>query len=155
MIVGMPNAGAKVRDVMTEPLMFLHAGQSQDDASAILRARGVSGAPVLGDGGKLVGVVSMSDLADPRRRSPLTAGLVSDAMTRVVYAVRATDPVMAVIHLLMDEQIHRAIVVNDDGSLAGIVVPTDILRAIARGIDVRGAASSEEPVSFVDLRARS
>ncbi|MGO9838249.1 MAG: CBS domain-containing protein [Polyangiaceae bacterium] len=45
---------------------------------------------------------------------------------------------------MAEESIHRAVVVNDDGTLAGIVVPMDILRVLARGIDDR--------VEYVDLR---
>ena len=33
------------------------------------------------------------------------------------------------------ENIHRAVVVNDDGSVAGIVASMDILRVLAKGAD--------------------
>lgn len=135
--------------------MFLNASQTQDQASERLRAHGVTGAPVLGHGGRLVGVVTQSDLADPRRRSPKTAGLVEDAMTRVVYAVRANDAVMTAVHLMIDEAIHRAVVVNDDGSIAGIVAPMDVLRALARGLDVRDPTVTGASVEYVDLRKLS
>lgn len=133
---------------MTNAVMFVNASQSQDEVSAILRERGVSGAPVLGDGGKLVGIVTLKDLADPRRRKPETAGTIEDAMTRVVYAVRASDHVMAAVHLMLDEHIHRALVVNDDGTLAGIVAPIDILRALARGVDLREPTVTGAPVEY-------
>jgi len=155
MKAGMPLSTTRVRDVMTEAVMFLNASQMQDEASNILRAHGVSGAPVLGHGGRLVGVVTLSDLADPRRRSPLTMGRVEDAMTRVVYAVRASDALMTAVHLMIDENIHRAVVVNDDGSIAGIVAPMDVLRALARGLDVRDSAVSGTSVEYVDLRTLS
>jgi predicted transcriptional regulator len=144
-------SGAKVRDVMTQAVMFVNARQSQDEVTAILRERGVSGAPVLGSGGKLIGIVTLTDLADPRRRKPATAGTVEDAMTRVVYAVRESDHAMAAVHLMLDEHIHRALVVNDDGTLAGIVAPSDILRALASGIDVREPTVTGAPDEFVDL----
>lgn len=152
MKAGMPFRSARVRDVMTEAVMFLNASQTQNEASEILRTRGVSGAPVLGRGGKLIGVVTLSDLADPRRRSPNTNGLVEDAMTRVVYAVRASDPVMVAVHLMIDEDIHRAVVVNEDGTIAGIVAPMDILRALARGVEMRDPAVTGASVEYVDLR---
>jgi predicted transcriptional regulator len=134
-----------VRDVMTAAVMFLSASDTQERAVEVLQVRGVNGAPVLGQGGKIVGMVTLSDLADPRRRAPSTGGLVEDAMTRVVFAVRADDPVMAAVRLMINEHIHRAMVVHDDGSIAGIVAPMDILRALARGLDVR------EPVTVQPL----
>jgi CBS domain-containing protein len=68
-----------------------------------------------------------------------------------VYAVRATDPVMHAVRLMLNEHIHRALVVNDDGTIAGIVSPTDILRALSRGLDVRAPSPSGAPVQYVDL----
>jgi signal-transduction protein with cAMP-binding, CBS, and nucleotidyltransferase domain len=96
-----------------------------------------------------VGVLSNSDLADPRRRRSGASGLVSDVMTRVIYAVRADDPVLTAVRLMADENIHRAIVVNDDGSLAGIVVPMDILRVLAQDAETRGTTAH---VEYVDLQ---
>jgi len=71
-------------------------------------------------------------------------------MTRVIYAVRADDPVLNAVRLMADENIHRAIVVNDDGTLAGIVVPMDILRVLAQDADTRRTTAH---VEYVDLRS--
>jgi CBS-domain-containing membrane protein len=147
----MPAPAVKVRDVMTEAVMFLNASQSQDEAWALLHTHGVSGAPVLGHG-RLVGVLTRSDLGDPRRRAPVTAGTVADAMTRIVYAVRASDSAMTAVRLMIDENIHRAVVVNDDGTLAGIVAPMDILRALTQGLDLRDPSVDGCEVEYVDLR---
>jgi CBS-domain-containing membrane protein len=131
--------------------MFLNAGQTQEEAWNLLRTHGVSGAPVLDRGG-LVGVITRSDLADPRRRAPETSGTVADAMTRLVYAVRASDPAMVAVRLMLEEEIHRAVVINADGSLAGIISLTDILRALAHGVDLRDPSVTGCAVDFVDLR---
>ena len=71
--------------------------------------------------------------------------LVRDVMTRLVYGVRAGDSVLAAIRLMLDEQIHRVIAVNDDGSIAGVIVPMDILRVLARKEVGR--------LEYVDLRS--
>ena len=92
--------------------------------------------------------ISNTDLADPRRRHADAATCVGDVMTRVIYAVRADDAVLTAVRLMADENIHRAIVVNDDGTLAGIVVPMDILRVLAREAEARGA---DAHVEYVDL----
>jgi CBS-domain-containing membrane protein len=152
MKAAMPKGEVKVRDVMTDAVMFLNASQTQDEAWEHLRAHGVSGAPVLGHGGKLVGLVTRADLADPRRRAPATASTVADAMTRVVYAVRASDPVMSAVQLMLDQHIHRALVVNDDGTIAGIVAPMDILRALTLGLELNHVSGRETPVEYVNLR---
>lgn len=146
-----PIVGTTVRDVMTEAVMFLNASQTQDEAWEHLRKHGVSGAPVLGHGGKLVGMVTRADLADPRRRAPATSATVADAMTRVAYAVRASDPVMSAVRLMLGQHIHRAVVVNDDGTIAGIVAPMDILEALSRGLELRDASGTDTPSEYVDL----
>jgi CBS domain-containing membrane protein len=131
----------RVENVMTEALLLLRADTALDAAWESLHGAGLSGAPVLDDRGRLVGVVSLTDFADPRRRGRAT--VVADAMTRVVYAVRARDPAAAAVHLMLRENIHRVIVVDDRGALVGIVVPTDILRALVKEDDAG--------VEFVDL----
>lgn len=147
--VGMLPA-AEVRDVMSEALVFVGAQMLAAEAAEILIRHRIHGAPVLGDRGRVVGVVSKTDLVDPRRAGQDTEHLVEDLMTRVLFAVRARDPVMQAVRLMVEEDIHRALVVNDDGTLAGIVAPMDILRALLKGIPV--AAAATDPVKFVDLR---
>ena len=71
--------------------------------------------------------------------------LVRDVMTRLVYGVRAGDSVLAAVRLMIDEKIHRVVAVNDDGSIAGVIVPMDILRVLARKEVGR--------LEYVDLRA--
>jgi CBS domain-containing protein len=58
-------------------------------------------------------------------------------MTRVVYSVQPGDPVMTVVRLMIEEDIHRAVVVEGDDTLVGIVTRLDILRALARGDGVQ------------------
>jgi CBS domain-containing protein len=50
-------------------------------------------------------------------------------MTRVLDAVRPTDALMAAIRLMVKENIHRVIVVDDAGLLA--VTSMDVMRALA------------------------
>jgi len=139
----------RVRDVMTEGVVFLRMDATIVEAWETMHRHGISGAPVLSPQGKLVGIISRADLADPRHRSEGGSGRVDDAMTRVVYAVRAEDPLMNAVRLMLQENIHRAMVVNDDGSMAGIITPMDVLRALAR-VDPVGSTGFD--VRFVDLR---
>ncbi len=138
---------------MTEGVVFLRASNTLLEAWSALHAHAISGAPVLNEVGRLVGIVSKADLADPRHQPPTASGTVEGAMTRVVYAVRAEDPVMTAVRLMSDQAIHRAMVVNDDGTIAGIVAPMDILRALLRGEMLNEPAMPEGPVEFVDLHA--
>jgi CBS-domain-containing membrane protein len=148
--------GLRVADVMTSDVVFLRTQETLDEAWEVLHFRSISGAPVLDSAGRLVGIASKADLADPRHRARDVIGTVRtvrDVMTRVVYAVRANDSLLAAIQLMIDEDIHRAIVVADDGSVVGIVTPMDVLRALARGDDVAGTVEASHAIAFVDVRA--
>jgi CBS-domain-containing membrane protein len=155
--VGIPAlaGGMRVADVMSTDVTFLETTQTLDDAWEILHSKSITGAPVLSSHGRLVGIASKADLADPRRHAGDAVGTVRtvrDVMTRVVYAVRASDSVLSAVQLMIDEDIHRAMVVGDDGSVAGIVTPMDILRALTRGEDVARGPEPRARVEFVDLR---
>ncbi len=135
----------RVQDVMSKALVLLGIETTLAEAWRELHTAGVSGAPVLNARGRVVGILSMSDLADPRRLAS-EAVSVGEVMTRVVYAVRVTDPVRYAVKLMLHEHIHRAVAVNEDGSLAGLVVPMDVLRALDRAHE-----EDLEKVRFVDL----
>jgi CBS domain-containing protein len=123
----------RARDIMTTDILALHAGDSIADAARALTARRISGAPVL-DGSRIVGVVSKSDLVDPKHwLDDATHTTVGAVMTRVLYAVRPGDPVMSAVRLMVEQKVHRAVVVTEDGALAGIVTSMDVLRALAQG----------------------
>jgi CBS-domain-containing membrane protein len=122
----------RVRDLMTAEVVTLAASTSVDDAARSLTFHQVGGAPVL-DHGRIVGVVSKSDLVDPRHRGGGARPAVREVMTKVVRAVRPGDPAMMAVRLMVDENVHRAVVVDERGKLVGIVSPMDVLAALARG----------------------
>ena len=132
-----PGKTLRVRDIMTTDVITLVATTSVEDAARSLTFHRVSGAPVL-EHGRIVGVVSKSDLVDPRYHATATVKpTVREAMTKVVLAVRPGDPAMLAVRLMASESVHRAVVVDDHGKLTGIVSPMDVLRALARGDSVQ------------------
>ena len=151
----------RVREIMTKPVQTLPADISVAEAALRMATNHISGAPVV-DHGRVVGVVSRSDLIHPQNWPARGAHpTVDSVMTRVVLAVRPGDPVMSAVRLMLDEQIHRVIVVDDNGTIAGIVSPMDVLRALAHGDRVQDgdfAADHEVhreaavAVGYVDLR---
>ncbi len=144
--------GLRVKDVMTSKVVFLRTAHTLDEGWETLHANCISGAPVLDGHGRLVGIISKADLADPRQRSREQAPTVRDAMTHVIYAVRATDSILNAVRLMVNEDIHRAVVIGDDGAVAGIVTPMDVLRALACGQDVADPNEIDPALQFVDVR---
>ncbi len=128
-----------------------------NEASRLLREHGVSGAPVGDATGKVIGVISRTDLADgwelaeARRRlafyrnergellpagedpiNAFSARKVEEVMMPFVFAVQADDPVSKAAALMDAEGIHRVIVLEGP-HLAGILSASDVVGAVARG----------------------
>src|SRR5690242_8070186 len=101
----------RVREIMTSNVHTLAASTSIEDAARVLMTGHISGAPVL-DRGRIVGVLSKSDLVDPLNRRSHEHRTVADVMTNVIFAVRPNDPVMLAVRLMVEEGIHRAVVVG-------------------------------------------
>jgi predicted transcriptional regulator len=124
-----------VRDIMTTEVFTLSEDATVEDAAWGLAARAISGAPVRDRNGRLVGVLSKTDLIDPDRAStsddvPRTVG---DAMTPALLAMRVDDPAIDAVRLMVADGIHRIVVLDDRNRLAGIVTPMDVLKALLGG----------------------
>jgi CBS-domain-containing membrane protein len=134
----------RVGDIMTRNVFTLSEQTSLEEAAWGLTANAVSGAPVRDHHGRLVGVLSKTDLVDPARAE--TRGeipTVADAMTPALLALRVDNPAMDAVRLMVADGIHRVIVIDERGRLAGIVTPMDVLRALACGL--RFEAESRAP----------
>lgn len=140
----------RVSEVMTAHLVYLHADTSAREAAETLTRHRIHGAPVLGEDKSVVGVVSKTDLLDARNYPRDREAVVGDLMTHIVLAVRTTDPLMLAVRLMVNEDVHRALVMNEDGTLAGVVAPMDVLRALAKGLPI-GDPSHVESMEYVNL----
>ncbi|HEY8503661.1 MAG TPA: CBS domain-containing protein, partial [Gemmataceae bacterium] len=148
-------------DVMTASPESLPAEASVREAIAFFTDRGFGGAPVVDEQGRLVGVVSRTDLVTYDREKanyvpavpggeegpegPLTweargfqvedvdRTRVAEIMTPVVYSVRPDTPVQEVVERMLSLQVHRLFVVDGEGKLAGVITTLDILRHLRAG----------------------
>lgn len=85
------------------------------------------GFPVV-DQGKLVGIVTQTDLADTSLDSKLGGGTLADLMTPNPVTVKPTDPLSHVLYLLNHFKISR-LPVTEGQHLIGIITRADIIRA--------------------------
>ena len=155
-----------VRDLMVSDVLTFAPDQNVQEAMRALVARSVSGAPVVDEHNRVVGVLSVSDLIveEARLHFPTIVNFfgvnvalpwhdkeldesVSKALGEYVSEVMSADPatvgpdatVEDVATLMHDKQVSRIPVVHVDGRLMGIITRSDILRAIVRGLDDPGA----------------
>ena len=136
-----PVKGLRVRDIMvTKPVVFTSDTDLLDAVSTLVD-RHITGAPVVDARGNLVGLLTERDFL----RAALVAGYhgerggcVGDYMSRDVEAVNADDSLLDVATRFIETKRRRYPVVEDN-RVVGVVVRRDVLRAVMRAFDLRGA----------------
>jgi predicted transcriptional regulator len=133
----------RVRDIMTRRVVSLGADRPLEAATWLFATEHVSGAPVRDASGRVVGILSKTDLVDPLRRGQ-RAHTVGEEMNPVVGAVRPDAPVVEAARLMLAKEVHRLVVLDQEGRLAGILTAMDVMRAVVEGGVFHAAASAEE-----------
>lgn len=137
----MANFEIETRNYMSSPLRTAHVDDSLDDARGRMEEVGVSALPVADDDGRVVGVLSRTDLLRTGRRQSGTrpgARLLAfpddrtagEEMTEDPVTVPAEAPLSRVAERMLDGRLHR-IFVTEDGEITGVVTPRDLMRAVA------------------------
>ena len=90
----------------------------------------VTGAPVVDEEKRLVGVVSLTDVAvDATQQADASARTVQEIMQRHVISVSVGAGLTTVVDLFKTHRVHRLIVTHDD-RVCGVLSPLDLLDAI-------------------------
>ncbi|TJW03628.1 MAG: CBS domain-containing protein [Mesorhizobium sp.] len=142
--------------IMTAPVIGIGPTASISDAVGLMLSRKISGLPVIGSDGALVGIVSegaflrRGELGTQRRRSRWLEFLVSpgraadeyvqangrrieEVMTTDVVTVSPSVSLPEIVELMMRHHVKRIPVV-DDGNVVGIVTRSDLLRALLNAL---------------------
>ena len=154
-----PFRSLTARDLMTRDLLLIPREASLHHAAHLLSQSQVSGAPVVDDAGRCIGVLSTTDfmrwMDDDQRHAKIQprehACVCSDWEVVNPESLPADevgtfmngDPVMAspethvadLAHMMLDGHIHRLIVVDAEKRPIGVITSTDILAAVARSVD--------------------
>lgn len=122
------GAGSPVHAVMPRTAVAVRPTLSAATASAALRTRGQTAAPVVDGEGRPVGWVSEAALLRARPGSR-----VSEAMGRTALAVAEGAPLRRAAALLAAHGLERLPVVASDGLVVGVLSALDVVRWIADG----------------------
>lgn len=138
---------------MNREVVAARPGMTVAEVRNLLASRGISGAPVVDDSGRILGVVSQSDLVRYTDQ-PATEGEsgrfftdvneyrdlldlprdLSDApvesvMSKEVYAVPRDSNAAMGARIMRERRVHR-LLVTDQGVLVGVVTSLDLLRVV-------------------------
>ncbi len=142
----------KVEDVMTKDVRTIPPEATLKAVANVLTDARISGLPVVGASGEVVGVVSEGDILrkekgpdepprgvvgwffaePPEVREKLAARVVGEAMSSPAITIEPWQPVQRAAAMMIDHGVNRLPVVNDDGRLVGIVTRKDLVRAFVR-----------------------
>lgn len=163
-------------DLMSQTLVVVPREMSLPAAAHLLTQAHVSGAPVVDEQGRCIGVLSNTDflqyaeVAKGRPEPCLIHAVqpwqivdvennsgeqVADLMTKDPVTVPPHTPIRALARMMVDAHIHRIIVVDECQRPIGIVSSTDILAAVAQSChEVASPIVKERGKSHEDKKKR-
>ena len=155
----------QAKDVMRKPVVTVPENMTLRELATLFIERRISGAPVIDEKGRLLGVVSQTDIVRRDReraaevevpsyysegdRAVYTSGFqvedpdytrVRDVMTPAVLSAAEDAPIEEVARFMLRKRIHR-VVITRDGRLCGIISTMDMLRALLDALEGAKPAS--------------
>ena len=121
----------KARDIMTKDVLTVSEDTPIYVAMQLLIADKVTGLPVLGTGGKLVGIITEKDMLALLNNTRIDHVTVGDLMTRDVVSFKESDDITKINQCLKEKSFRRVPILSH-GKLVGIVSRTDIMQTILR-----------------------
>jgi CBS-domain-containing membrane protein len=138
----------RVRDIMTAKVFTVEENASAEEAAWGLTRRHIGGAPVRDGDGNLVGMLTQSDLVNPEPAQWIKGeATVGDLMNPDVKALYADDPALTAATAMAQAHVHRLVVLDENGKMAGLVTTLDVVKAVAAGLDFSVAAADDYPAA--------
>lgn len=128
-----PVRHLRVSDVMTETVHAVNPSMTLREVVELFLTKGISGAPIVDFSGKVISVISQTDLiqfiaVDGMIRT------VKEYMARLpkeseVISVRRADQFKDVFKEFLTKPVRRIIVIDNNGKLQGVVSKSNLLKA--------------------------
>lgn len=147
------------KDIMSREVVTVTPETTVKQVARLLFEKKISGTPVVDDSGKLLGVVTESDLIDQKKKfhiptviaildsviflesakkiekeiNKMTGAKVKDICTQQPISVTESTPVEEIATIMAEKKVHTLPVLRD-GQLVGVVGKTDIIKTLAGGV---------------------
>lgn len=147
------------RDIMTKEVVTVTPQTGVRELAALLLARNISGAPVVDEAGKVLGVVTESDLVFLNKKVHLPTAVaildafvflespgkmeqelkkmagtkVGDICSQRLISVKPDTELEELATLMAEQQVHTLPVLEGE-QLVGVIGKADIIRTIAQGL---------------------
>jgi CBS domain-containing protein len=127
-------------DLMTIDPVVVALDAPLEEAERLIRDHHVSGLPVIDHEGALVGVISQTDfvhLDNPEVRALIrhaSSGIrVGEIMSRPPVTVLLTTPLLDAARLMIDERVHRVVVIDQQQHPLGVLSAMDFVTLFVQG----------------------
>lgn len=146
----------KAKDIMSSSVITVKLDTSIAEVAEIFHDKGIGGAPVVDDDGKLVGIITESDLIDQNKKlhiptvvaifdavvyleslrkfeeelRKMTGNKVKDLCSTDVVTVDVDTPINEIASIMADSHFHT-IPVLENSQLVGVVGKDDIVKTMA------------------------
>ncbi len=130
----------KVSQVMTEDLLTVKGNESLNSVKKIFDTQNINHIPVVGDEGKLIGIISRKDFlllldwgtklglksSEIKNKYLLDSNTATDLMTSNMVTVKPEDTLARCAEILLRNKFH-ALPVVEGGTLVGLITTFDML----------------------------
>jgi len=139
---------ATAADLMRPNVVVINYATPLSEAARTLSEGSISGAPVVDEGGHIVGILSVTDLvavfassvSEGHARSPEMPGfsgrppqgedIAGDVMNAQIYSVPADAKIREIARVMTEHRIHR-VLVERDGKHVGLITTMEIIGALS------------------------
>ena len=156
------HPGRPVREIMTANVVTFATETSIEEATRVMLDRQISGAPVVDEAARPIGIVSKTDLLEawhehvrasaqaPEGTADEPTGVVvGDIMVPYLLAAQDSSPISLAAALMAYEGVHRLLVLDEKSNMVGIVSSLDVLRWLAQlsgfCVERGGAPAAQKP----------
>ena len=120
------RVGIVAKDIMSSPVKTVNTSTSIEETKKILLRYGHNGIPVVEEG-ELKGIITMQEVNRAKQHG-FGKELVSKYMSDQVVTVKLNTPLTEIQESMINYDIGRILVVNQEDKLVGIITRTDLIR---------------------------
>jgi CBS domain-containing protein len=139
-----------VKDMMTRNVITVTPEHTLKQVGALLREKRISGIPVVDEEGRVIGIVTLTDMLrildriyrwrEMERKFPELKfsdmfekekgeAKVSDIMSKVVFTMEEDKPIERVMEMMFNRGVHTIPIVDKEGKLVGVIGKRDLIYA--------------------------
>jgi CBS domain-containing protein len=162
---------ACVRDLMVHDAAVIRADRDVHELEQLLLRERIHGVPVVDNDGRLVGVVSQTDLLEwhyatgvdgatfydaPRlhgtaggsaRLSDIRTARIDELMSPVIHCICPDQSLALAAARMLTRRVHRLIVVDEEARVLGVISALDLLHVVPGVENAMSRATNEKSVS--------